>query len=192
MEGSQVLNLTTVERDPDFVGQLAPTGHLLYRCIQCGTCTASCPAASAMDITPRRMWRMVRLGLTDEVLRSRTMWLCSLCYQCQVRCPRGIPLTELITQLKQLAMAKGTVQWRESTAFYRTFADMVRRYGRMRELEFMARYFLAAKPLAALNYAKLGVTMLRRGKIKPELPSLGGTGRLDRLFARVAALEEQE
>jgi heterodisulfide reductase subunit C len=142
-----------------------------------------------MDISPRRMWRMVHLGLTDEVLQSKTMWLCSLCYQCQVRCPRGIPLTDLITQLKQLAMANGNVRWRESTAFYRTFTDVVRRYGRMRELELMARYFLAAKPLAALSYASLGVTLLRRGKIRPELPSLGGQGRLDRLFARVAELE---
>jgi len=31
--------------------------------------------------------------------------------------------------------------------------------------------------------------MLMRGKIRPELPKLGGEGRLDRLFNRVAELE---
>lgn len=142
-----------------------------------------------MDLSPRRMWRMVQLGLVDEVLRSKTMWLCSLCYQCQVRCPRGIPLTETITRLKQTAMERDTAKWRESTLFYKTFNDVVRRYGRVREMEFMARYLLSANPLGAPNYAGLGLTLLARGKVHPEFPKLGGDGRLDRLFERVAELE---
>lgn len=171
--------------------RLTPAGRLLNRCIQCGTCSASCPSAHAMDLTPRQMWRMVQLGLTEEVLHSKTMWLCSLCYTCHVRCPRGIPLTETIVKLKQLALREGIVEWPESTAFYRAFADVMRRYGRVRELEFMVRYFLATNPLDALGYAKLGLTLLARGKIHPELPRLGGEGRLDRLFERVAELEGQ-
>jgi heterodisulfide reductase subunit C len=144
-----------------------------------------------MDYSPRLLWRMVQLGLTEEVLRSKMMWLCSICYQCQVRCPRGIPLTETITRLKQLALERGTTRWRESTAFYRVFADVMRRYGHIRELEFMARYFLATNPLSVLGYTKLGLTLLLRGKVRPEWPRLGGEGRLDRLFARVAELEGQ-
>jgi heterodisulfide reductase subunit C len=131
---------------------------------------------------------MVQLGLTDEVLASKTMWLCSLCYQCQVRCPRGIPLTETITRLKEMALARGTARWRESTVFYRAFASVMRRYGRMRETEFMALYLMGSNPLSALGFAKLGLTLLMRGKIHLELPALG-KGRLDRLFERVAELE---
>jgi len=82
--------------------------------------------------------------------------------------------------------------WRQSTAFYRTFADVIRRYGRMRELEFMVRYFLASNPLGALGYAELGLTLLRRGKVRPEWPRLSGDGRLDALFARVAEIERQQ
>ena len=145
-----------------------------------------------MDLSPHRMWRMVQLGLADQVLRSQAMWLCSLCYQCQVRCPRGIPLTETITRLKEQALRRGTARWRESTVFYRAFGYVMRRYGRMREMEFMARYLLGANPLGALGYAKLGLTLLVRGKIHPELPLLGGEGRLDRLFARVAELEGRQ
>jgi heterodisulfide reductase subunit C len=161
----------------------------MLSCIQCGTCSASCPAADAMDLSPRQMWRMVQLGLTDEVLRSKTMWLCSLCYQCQVRCPRGIPLTETITRLKELAIERGIVSSGASGAFYRAFADVMRRYGRMRELEFMVRFFLTSNPLSALGFARLGLTMLRKGKVHLELPRLGGKGRLDPLFERVAELE---
>jgi len=144
-----------------------------------------------MDLTPRQMWRLVQLGFQDEVLHSKAIWLCSLCYSCHVRCPRGIPLTETIVKLKQLALQEGIGEWRESTAFYRAFSDVMRRYGRMKEIEFMVRYFLATNPLTALGYAKLGITLLSRGKAHLEAPRLGGEGRLDRLFERVAELEGQ-
>jgi len=185
------LDLTSVTVDRAFAQALTPTDASLRTCIQCGTCSASCPSAYAMDYSPRMLWRMVQLGLTEEVLRSKMMWLCSICYQCQVRCPRGIPLTETITRLKQLALERGTTPWRESIAFYRVFADVMRRYGHMRELEFMARYFLATNPLSALGYTRLGLTLLLRGKVRLEWPRLGREGRLDRLFARVAELEGQ-
>jgi heterodisulfide reductase subunit C len=145
-----------------------------------------------MDITPRQMWRMVQLGLEDEVLHSKTMWLCSICYQCTVRCPRGIPLTETIAKLKQLAIQARIKEWRESTVFYQAFSDVMRRYGRMREMEFMARYFLSTNPFAALDLTGMTLTLLMRGKIRPELPQLTGEGRLDRLFSRVAELEAQQ
>ena len=192
MATSEVINLTTVERDPTFVDSLTPAGRLLNCCIQCGTCTASCPSAPAMDLTPRQMWRLAQLGFQDEVLHSKAIWLCSLCYLCTVRCPRGIPLTETIVKLKQLALRERILEWRGSTAFYRAFGDVMRRYGRTREMEFMVRYFLASNPLNALGYAGLGLTLLRRGKVHPEVPRLGGEGRFDRLFERVAELEAQQ
>lgn len=189
MATSEVINLTSAKRDPTFADHLIPAKQTVRTCIQCGTCTASCPAAAAMDLSPREMWRMVQLGLVDEVLHSKTMWLCSVCYQCQVRCPRGIPLTETIAKLKQLAREERIKEWRESTTFYQAFSDVMRRYGRMRELEFMIRYFMTSNPFSALGFAGMGLTMFLRGKVHPELPSLGGEGRLDRLFDRVAELE---
>lgn len=191
MTTPEIVNLTEVKRDPTFVDRLSPDGRLLRRCIQCGTCTASCPAAHAMDVSPRQMWRMVQLGLEEEVLRSKTMWLCSLCYQCQVRCPRGIPLTDTITRLKETALRRQLVASRESAGFYRAFTDVMRRYGRNREVEFMVRFFLAGNPLSAFGFAGLGLTLFSRGKIHLELPKLGGEGRLDKLFERVAELEGQ-
>ena len=63
-------------------------------CIQCGTCSASCPNAASMDLTPRQMWRKILLGLEQEVFESHTFWLCSACYSCTLRCPRGLPITK--------------------------------------------------------------------------------------------------
>jgi heterodisulfide reductase subunit C2 len=189
---SEVIDLTAVERDLAFGDRLIPAAQHLSTCIQCGTCTASCPSAAAMDITPRQMWRMVQLGMVDEVMHSKTMWLCSICYQCQARCPRGIPLTEIIAKLKQLAIQQQIKEWRESTTFYLTFASVMRRYGRMRELEFMARYFMSTNPMEALGYTTMGLTLFRRGKVHLEMPKLSGKGRLDDLFDRVAQLEKQQ
>ena len=185
---SEVIDLTQVKRNLAFSDQLTPT-HKLRTCIQCGTCTASCPSAEAMDISPRKMWRMVNLGLEDEVLHSKTMWLCTVCYQCSVRCPRGIPLTETIAKLKQRAIQARIQEWSESTKFYKSFSDVMRTYGRMREMEFMVRYFLATNLFAAMPFTGMALTMFMRGKLKPELPKLSGAGRLDRLFNRVAELE---
>ncbi len=188
---ADVIVLTDIKRNTAFADQLVPD-HKLRTCIQCGTCTASCPSAEHMDITPRQMWRMVNLGLEDEVLHSKTMWLCTICYQCHARCPRGIPLTETIARLKQLAIRKRIEKYKESTQFYRAFSDVMRIYGRMREVEFMARYFLMTNPFTALGFTGMAVTMLMRGKLKPELPKLAGEGRLDKLFKRVAELEAQQ
>ena len=97
--GTESLDLTTLDRA--FTRQVTPEWEQLLSCIQCGTCSASCPTAFAMDYSPRQMWQMVRLGMEAEVLSSRTFWLCTTCKACQVRCPRGIPITDTMVALKE-------------------------------------------------------------------------------------------
>ena len=46
-------------------------------------------------------------------------------------------------------------------------------------------------PLSAFGFAGLGLTLFSRGKVRPEWPKLGGEGRFDKLFERVAELEEK-
>jgi hypothetical protein len=58
-------------------------------------------------------------------------------------------------------------------------------------MEFMFRFFLATNPLNALGYVKLGLTLLLRGKVRPEWPKFR-EGRLDRLFDRVLQLEGEQ
>jgi heterodisulfide reductase subunit D len=100
--GYGVLDLTTLNRD--LAQEVAPAWwRKLLSCIQCGTCSASCPTAYAMDYTPRQLWQMLRLGLEAEILTSRTFWLCTVCKSCQVRCPRGIQITDMMVALKEYA-----------------------------------------------------------------------------------------
>jgi len=79
-------------------------GERVVTCYQCGTCSGSCPTATAMDYTPRALLHMIRLGLGERVLHSRAIWLCTSCYLCTARCPREIKITDAIIGLRSLAI----------------------------------------------------------------------------------------
>jgi heterodisulfide reductase subunit D len=99
--------LTEEHLDRQFMKQVEPEWKKLSTCFQCGTCSASCPAADMMDYPPRQLWEMVRLGLRDLVMSSRTFWLCTQCYACTVRCPRGILIGDTMRNLREWAVAQG-------------------------------------------------------------------------------------
>jgi heterodisulfide reductase subunit C len=186
------VDLTGQAVDREFINTLAPAKEQLRRCMQCGSCTATCASSYAMDYTPRQIWHMVRLGLRDQVLNSKTLWLCSSCYSCTLQCPRGLPLTETIGTLKRLAIAHHIDKYKESRNFYSAFVHTVRTYGRSNEVEIMVRYFLSTNPLLAVDYAPLAIAMLTKGKVNLSLPKLAGPGKLDKLFRKVEELESEQ
>ena len=73
----------------------------LGTCLQCGTCSSSCPTSFAMDISPRQIWHMLSLGMKEEISRSSTFWLCTACNSCTIRCPRGIPVSDNMRQVRE-------------------------------------------------------------------------------------------
>lgn len=160
-------------------------------CIQCGTCTASCPNAFAMDLTPRHMWRLVLMGQEEAVFASKTFILCSACYTCTLRCPRGLPLTEAIGDLKQIAARQDMPKYRGSVRFYQSFMDSVRRHGRVDEMEFMSVYFMRMKnPMLPFRFSGLGMRLMGKGKVKPGIPSFAkGGGPLEPIFKKVEEME---
>ncbi len=167
-------------------------GRMIRACIQCGTCSGSCPNEFAMDLTPRRLWRLVLLGQEEEIFSSTTFCLCSACYYCTLRCPRGLPLTEAMYRLKQAAARRKVKAYRTSEAFYGSFLESVRRHGRVRESEFMTLYFSAMKnPLLPLRFASLGLKLMAKGKVDLRPPSRGDM-RLAALFDKVARLESRQ
>ena len=117
---AETLDLTSGALDPSFLRAVDPVAKL-RSCIQCGTCSATCPTAYAMDYSPRHLWRMVQLGLRDEVLRSHTFWLCTTCKACQVRCPRGIDLMDAMIALKEYAFGEDV----NVPEGMKTFGDMI-------------------------------------------------------------------
>ena len=161
----QPINPPTTAEDQD--AALDAVRTMVSACIQCGTCTGSCPNALEMDLTPRKMWRLVILGRLADVMASRTFILCSDCYTCTLRCPRGLPLTEAMETLKGIAFARREPRHRSSRLCYENFMQTVRHHGRLREMAFMTGYFTAMKsPLAPLRFAPLGMKLMGKGKVE--------------------------
>ncbi len=75
-------------------------------CYQCGRCTGSCPSGRRTAIRTRQLMREALLGM-DDVLRDPDLWLCTTCFTCFERCPRSVPVTEIILKLRNLACQKG-------------------------------------------------------------------------------------
>ena len=143
-----------------------PGGEGVRLCIQCGTCSASCPNASKMDHTPRELIAMVRAGMREEVLSSKAMWYCLSCYLCTVRCPRGIKQTDLMHALECLAVRHRLSNARTLTpTMYRSFSDFVYSIGSVPEVGFMTWYYVLTNPLRAMRMIPLSISLLRHGRL---------------------------
>ena len=80
-------------------------------CYQCGTCVSSCAAGL---VNPEKNIRKLIHNLVDstdisECKNSDLLWLCTSCYQCEDRCPEGVPLTTLLIRLKNMAVDRGLI-----------------------------------------------------------------------------------
>jgi heterodisulfide reductase subunit C len=80
------------------------SGQKLLVCYQCGKCSAGCPAVAEMDILPNQIIRFAQLGLKEELLESKSIWVCASCYTCNVRCPKGIKIAEVMEALRQVLL----------------------------------------------------------------------------------------
>ncbi len=78
----------------------------LLRCIQCGLCTGSCPAAQFSDFSPREIIHEVLRGNT-QIIQDPSIWNCFSCYTCHMRCPRSNSPVTIIQVLKQISLAEG-------------------------------------------------------------------------------------
>lgn len=147
-----------------------PGGEKIKDCIQCGTCSASCPTSYAMDYTPREVIAALRAGLLDRVVKSNTIWLCSSCYYCTVRCPAGVKLTDVMYELKRLAVEFGYVEKRaKAPVVSKLFVDIVDKNGRIAEVELVSKFMMKTNPLAALSMMPRAWKLFRRGRM-PLMP----------------------
>ena len=82
------------------------SGENLQLCYQCGMCSGVCPAAANMDLSPRQIIELARLGMQDEIVESKTVWICASCLACTVNCPRGYDLSRLMEAIRLLTLRK--------------------------------------------------------------------------------------
>jgi heterodisulfide reductase subunit C len=178
-------------KKPDFGQEImnllhASEGSPLKSCIQCGTCSGTCPVARYMDYGPRRLIAMVNAGYKKEVLASNTFWYCASCFHCTVRCPSGIDIAEAMYALKRYSIWKN--QYKQgliAPEFAETFVKMIFRTGRSYEPVLATSYIFSYGVREFIQEAFTATSMMLKGRI-PLIPAR--IKRLDnfkRMIARI-------
>lgn len=73
-------------------------------CYQCGVCTAICPLnATGKSLSVRKLIRSAQSGI---VTGSNDAWLCTTCKLCEVTCPRGVPIVDVLHALRTVAFSE--------------------------------------------------------------------------------------
>jgi heterodisulfide reductase subunit C len=182
--------LLAESRDPAFRDLIlkTPAGEKIPTCMQCGICAGSCPVSHEMDYTPRQLVRMVQLGLKQEVLNSNTIWICTTCFSCSVRCPRGIRPTELMETLRPIAIAEGVKN--KNARFDGIFSDVVRKNGRASEFLLISKYSL--KEPEMIKQVPFGLGLFAKGKLPLSIDKMEDTHELKAIFKMSEKKQEGE
>ncbi|MBE6236285.1 MAG: 4Fe-4S dicluster domain-containing protein [Bacteroidales bacterium] len=108
----------------------------LKSCINCGTCTAICPAAEFYKYDPRRIVDTVQKGdeaEIEELLKSDTIWYCGECMSCLTRCPKKNGPGLVIMALRNLSARLGyfthSEKGRQLYPLTKIMTDNILKYG---------------------------------------------------------------
>ncbi|MEE8388836.1 MAG: 4Fe-4S dicluster domain-containing protein [Acidiferrobacterales bacterium] len=147
-------------------------GTWVKMCMQCGVCAGSCPLGNAWDHTPQEIFMMIRAGKREEVLTSESMWMCTSCYNCITRCPRGLPITHIMHGLASYANRLGIAHKKNPTRrFAKIFWDNIASSGRVNELSLSIKlYFMdgiVSGIKKGLQMMGVGISMVRTGRLDP-------------------------
>ena len=176
-------------------------GEMVKMCMQCGVCAGSCPFGAHWEHSPQKLFMMIRAGKRDEVLGTDSMWMCTSCYNCVVRCPRKLPITTIMHGLAQYSHRLGLAPKMQPTRdFSLAFYDNFRRTGRVNELKLtLWVYFrggLVDGVKKAWSMRRVGLGMLKAGRLNP-LEIFGGHEVQDRkgleaMLAKAAQIEQRK
>ncbi|OFY58128.1 MAG: hypothetical protein A2V50_03490 [Bacteroidetes bacterium RBG_19FT_COMBO_42_10] len=108
----------------------------LNACMNCGVCTAICPAAEFYSYDPRKIVDLVQTENNEEIenlLKSETIWYCGECMSCKTRCPRGNTPALVVMALRTLSQKLGffteSEKGRQQFAIKRTVGENIFKYG---------------------------------------------------------------
>lgn len=168
-----------------------PGGKKIQRCIQCGTCTGSCPVSYMMDITPREVIALFRAGDIESILNSRTIWICASCYSCTVRCPQGIKVTDILYALKRVAIDKGLFPKNFPVyALSKSFVSVMNKYGRSYEPGLITLYYLKTNPAKLFKMIPFAYKMWKKGRIQTLPKSIRGKEQFRKIMAEAKLMED--
>ena len=139
---------------------------------------------------------MIRANKREQVLGSTSMWMCTSCYNCIARCPRGLPITHIMHGLAHYAKRLGLVAEEQQTAkFAQKFWNNLSKAGRVNELTLgLALYFMngfGEGVKISLKMKNVGLGMLKTKRMNP-MEILGGHGVKDKSGFQAMLKKAQE
>ena len=145
-----------------------PNTENLMACVNCGTCTASCPSSDFMAYGPRAMIRGIITGNVDEVRKSEDPWKCVQCFMCEIKCPRDVKPVYIMRALKEIAYnengypeTKNLVS--KERKLQKIFVKQIKKSGRISEFHTALSY---KGLLGSAKEMDLGLELLFTGRIK--------------------------
>lgn len=149
-------------------------------CYQCGTCAGGCPVFKQYGkFNPRRVMEKLLLGdYSEEIFDDQQIWFCTMCYTCSVRCPQGIDIGHVITEMKNLAVRvknapPGIVAEMEAIMETGTTAaisqSILKRRGQLELPELPKADVNELQKLFEVTGAAATITQLKESQIKEEI-----------------------
>jgi heterodisulfide reductase subunit C/nitrate reductase gamma subunit len=93
--------------NPHLAGELAEYGgDTIHKCFNCGNCTAVCSLSKGDTVFPRKIIRLLQLGLRDKLIEAPEPWLCYYCGGCTDTCPREAKPGELMMATRRWLTAQ--------------------------------------------------------------------------------------
>jgi len=104
----QTVSLSDFDRNFKLEVMKHPDASGLNACFSCGTCTAGCPIHEVFpEFDPRKLAKMVKLGMRKQVLSSPYIWYCATCHNCEQHCPQNVKFFNVLNVLKNMAAKEG-------------------------------------------------------------------------------------
>ncbi|TKJ38511.1 hypothetical protein CEE37_12140 [candidate division LCP-89 bacterium B3_LCP] len=97
-----------IEPDLDFIRMLGKhTPGIYKKCMQCGTCSATCELSPDPEPFPRKEMAWASWGMKDLLLGDPDVWLCHQCNDCSAKCPRDVKPGDVMAGIRQA----GVIRW---------------------------------------------------------------------------------
>jgi heterodisulfide reductase subunit C len=179
-----VKEITESQLDKGLVEDVEEKAHTkVSSCFQCLKCSSGCPLSREMDFLPAQIIRMLNLGLRNEVLKSRTIWICASCETCTTRCPNDIDIAHVMDTLREMSLRAGvSVEEQNLRSFHEAFLSAIKTWGRVHELEMIGRYKLKTRTFT--EDKDIGMEMFKRGKIKMLPEPIKGRKAVKKIFKK--------
>jgi heterodisulfide reductase subunit C/nitrate reductase gamma subunit len=107
----KAVSLTPADRGFQSGLSLSAQASTFSACFGCETCTTVCPVVGNYDnprevlgLLPHQIMHACGLGVRDLAFGSNMLWDCITCYQCQEQCPQGVGVTDVLYELRNLAI----------------------------------------------------------------------------------------